>query len=76
MPSLANANVRTRVIRALRRAGFVDRAGGKHTIMEHPNGAYTTIPNHRTLKLGTVRAILKQCRLTERQFLALYNKGK
>ena len=76
VPSLANANARTKVIRALRRAGFVDHAGGKHTIMEHPAGAYTTIPNHHRLKVGTLRAILKQCGLTESEYLALYHKDK
>ena len=74
MPSLSNANKRTKVIRALRRAGFRDYAGGKHTIMQHPDGRYTTIPNHHTLKVGTLRAIIKQCGLTESEFLALYGK--
>ena len=73
MPSLNNANLRTRVIRALRRAGFVERAGGKHTIMEHPDGRFTTIPNHRKLKVGTLRAVIRQCDLTEAAFLRLYS---
>ena len=77
MPSLANANVRDKVIRTLRRAGFVDHAGGKHTIMAHPDGRFTTIPNHRRLLIPTLRAIIKQCELTEAEYLALYaKKGK
>lgn len=71
MPNLANATDRRKVIRALRRAGFVDHAGGKHTIMEHPDGRYTTIPNHKRLKVGTLRAILKQCGMTPEEFLEL-----
>jgi predicted RNA binding protein YcfA (HicA-like mRNA interferase family) len=70
--ALHNANVAARVIRALRRAGFVERSGGKHTIMEHPDGRYTVVPNHRRLKVGTLRAALKQCGLSESEFLRLY----
>mgnify|MGYP001588033544 CR=1 FL=1 len=40
--------------------------------MEHPDGRYTVVPNHRTLKVGTLRAILKQCGLSEPEFLELY----
>jgi len=69
---LANANVRIRVIRALKRAGFIDYHGGKHTIMEHPDGRYTVIPNARRLNVYTLRAILKQCRLSEEKYLCLY----
>ena len=72
MPSLANANKQTQVIRALERAGFERRSGGKHTIMAHPDGRYTAIPNHRQLKVNTLRAILKQCGLSEAKYLELY----
>lgn len=72
MPSIANANKQTQVIRALERAGFERRSGGKHTIMAHADGRYTVIPNHRQLKPGTLRAILKQCRLAEAEYLDLY----
>ena len=73
MPSLANANVQSRVIRALERAGFKRRSGGKHAIMEHPDGRYTTIPNHARLKVNTLRAIVKQCSLTEAEYIELYS---
>lgn len=72
MPSLANANKQTQVIRALERAGFARRSGGKHTIMAHPDGRYTAIPNHRQLKVNTSRAILKQSGLSEANYLELY----
>ena len=75
MPSLANANVQSKVIRALQRAGFERRSGGKHTIMEHPDGRYTVIPNHTRLKVGTLRAILEQCGLSEAEFIESY-KGR
>ena len=73
MPSLANANVQSKVIRALDRVGFERRSGGKHTIMEHPDGRYTTIPNHARLKVNTLRAIVKQCGLTEAEYIELYS---
>ena len=73
MPSLANANVQSKVIRALERAGFERRSGGKHTIMEHPDGRYTTIPNHKRLKVNTLRAIVRQCGLTEAVYIELYS---
>jgi predicted RNA binding protein YcfA (HicA-like mRNA interferase family) len=72
MSSLANANVRAKVIRALRRAGFQQRQGGSHTIMVHPDGRYTTIPRHRRINPLTLKTILKQCRLSEQEYLSLY----
>ena len=61
MPSLTNANVQSKLIRALERAGFERRSGGKHTSMEHPDGRYTTIP------------IVRQCGLTEAEYIELYS---
>lgn len=43
--------------------------------MEHPDGRYTVIPNHTRLKVGTLRAILEQCELSEAEFVESY-KGK
>jgi len=73
MPSLANANVQSKVICALQRAEFVRRSGGKHTIMKHEDGRYTTIPNHARLNVPTLRAIIKQCGLTEAEYIELYS---
>lgn len=72
MSSLANANAQAKVIRALRKAGFQDSEGGRHTIMVHPDGRYTTIPRHTRINPLTLRAILKQCQLSEAQYLRLY----
>jgi predicted RNA binding protein YcfA (HicA-like mRNA interferase family) len=72
MSRLANANVRARLIGALRRAGFEEHQGGKHTIMAHPDGRYTAIPRHRRLNPLTLKAILKQCQLTEQEYLRMY----
>lgn len=63
------------VIRKLRRAGFVfDRqAKGSHEIWWNPiTRARTTVPNHPgSVPEGTVRAIVKQARLTVEEFLEL-----
>lgn len=71
MSGLANANVRTKVVRALRRAGFEDHEGAHHTIMAHPDGRYTTLPRHRRIKPLLLRKIIKQCELREEEFLKL-----
>jgi predicted RNA binding protein YcfA (HicA-like mRNA interferase family) len=71
---LANKNVRSRVIRALRRAGLETDEGGPHTVVfdpRHPE-RYATIPRHRRIKPALLRAIIKQCGLTVRQYLELY----
>lgn len=63
------------VIRKLRRAGFVfDRqAKGSHEIWWNPqNRARTTVPHHPgDLSEGTVRAILKQAKISIEEFLRL-----
>lgn len=73
MPKLANANKRTNVIAALRRAGFTDEAGGRHTLILNADGdLVSTVPNHREINPTTLRAILRQCGLSEREYLKLY----
>jgi predicted RNA binding protein YcfA (HicA-like mRNA interferase family) len=64
------------VLRALQRAGFlVKRIKGSHHILVHPDDATrrTTVPVHgrTSLKRGTLRAILKQAKLTEDDLRAL-----
>jgi predicted RNA binding protein YcfA (HicA-like mRNA interferase family) len=63
------------VIRKLRRAGFVfDRqARGSHEIWWNPQSrARTTVPRHPGgLPEGTLRAILKQAKLSVDEFLKL-----
>jgi predicted RNA binding protein YcfA (HicA-like mRNA interferase family) len=72
MSRLANANVQSKVIRALQRAGFEKHEGSNHTIMHHPDGRMTTIPRHRRINPLTLKSILKQCALTEADYLKLY----
>jgi predicted RNA binding protein YcfA (HicA-like mRNA interferase family) len=72
VPVLRTCNKRLRVIAALERAGFRAHQGAKHVVMHHPDGRYTTIPNARELKLGTLKAILRQCGLSVEEFIRLY----
>ena len=74
MPRLPALRAR-QVIRALKKAGFVeDRQKGSHLVMRHPaTNALTVIPVHsgQTLKSPLVRSILNDANLSEAEFLKL-----
>lgn len=56
-----------RVVAALERIGYiVVRQRGSHIRMRHPSEARrrpVTVPDHRTLKTGTLHAILRDAQL-------------
>jgi len=61
-------------IRALKRAGFsADHISGSHYIMYHnDNTPPISIPFHnRDLKLGTLKSILRQAKISVSEFLEL-----
>ena len=60
-------------IKALERAGFVvSRQKGSHiTLVRADPKAQTTIPNHKELDRGTLRAIIRQSGLSVDEFVAL-----
>jgi predicted RNA binding protein YcfA (HicA-like mRNA interferase family) len=61
-----------RVIRALKRAGFVElRQKGSHVSLERrtANQIFRTVPTHSELAKGTLSDILKQSGLTLEEFL-------
>ncbi len=60
-------------IRALQRAGFyVSRQKGSHIIMRRDNPyGKAVVPNHKTLKPGTLRSIIRDAGLTVDEFVAL-----
>jgi predicted RNA binding protein YcfA (HicA-like mRNA interferase family) len=64
-----------KVIRALKRAGFVeDRQKGSHLMLIHPDtGARTVVPVHagRTIKEPLLRAIVRDANLTVDEFIEL-----
>lgn len=64
-----------KVIRALKRAGFVeDRQKGSHLILIQPHTkSRTVIPIHgsRTIKKPLLRAILREANLSIKEFMEL-----
>lgn len=62
------------VIKKARKAGFIFRrnTGGTHEIWWNEKKKKTcVIPHHREIKSGTLKSILHQMDLSEREFLAL-----
>ena len=60
-------------IKALGKVGFeVYRQRGSHIVLVRKSPpAQTTIPNHKELDRGTLRAIIRQTGLTVEEFVAL-----
>ena len=60
-------------VKALGKAGFVVyRQRGSHiTLVRKTPPAQTTVPNHKELDRGTLRAIIRQAGLTVDEFIAL-----
>ncbi len=57
-----------KVIKALEKAGFtIDHVTGSHYIMLKDN-LRTSVPHHKTVKTGTLRAILNQAGMTIEDF--------
>lgn len=63
-------------IRALQRGGFyIDRQVGSHIVMYRDDPyAKVIVPEHSTLKPGTLKSILRQAGLTVDEFDALLKK--
>jgi predicted RNA binding protein YcfA (HicA-like mRNA interferase family) len=63
------------VLRALERGGFyVHHVKGSHHSLRHPERPElrVVVPVHRKdLAPGTIRSIIKQCQLTEEEFIKL-----
>jgi predicted RNA binding protein YcfA (HicA-like mRNA interferase family) len=70
-PALSDVPVR-KVLHALESIGFVHkRTSGSHAVMRHPDGRVAIIPQHGTVKRGTLSSILRQAGLTPAEFLDL-----
>ncbi len=65
-----------RVLKALRALGFEIAREGNHISMARKNqdGTQTplTLPNHKTIKGSTLRAVLRQSGINRDEFLAAY----
>jgi predicted RNA binding protein YcfA (HicA-like mRNA interferase family) len=70
-PALSDVPVR-KVLRALESVGFVHkRTSGSHAVLRHPDGRVAIVPQHGTIKRGTLSSILRQAGLTASEFLDL-----
>lgn len=49
----------------------LDHQTGSHLILRHPDGRRLTVPNHREIARGTLRALIRQAGLTREQFSVL-----
>ncbi len=59
---------------ALARAGYeFDRQKGSHIILRNPRPPFRkmTVPDHKEVAKGTLRAIIREAGLTVAEFLAL-----
>jgi len=59
-------------VKAFCRIGYeVDHQTGSHIILRHPSGRRLTVPNHREIAKGTLRALIRGAGLTKEQFSQL-----
>lgn len=62
-------------VRAFERAGYsVDHQTGSHIILRHTEPPYRrlTVPNHKELAKGTLRALIREAGLTLAEFQGLF----
>jgi predicted RNA binding protein YcfA (HicA-like mRNA interferase family) len=78
MPKFPVDAPKTNVIKALEQPGFRLVREGNHIAMlrENADGSRTplTVPNHRTIKGSTSRAILSQAGISRDDFLKVYTE--
>ena len=56
-------------IRAFQKLGHqVDHRTGSHVILRHPQMRRLTVPDHRELAKGTLRALIREAGLTKEEF--------
>ncbi len=56
-------------VRAFRKLGYeLDHQTGSHLILRHPTMRRLTVPNHRKLAKGTLRALIREAGITKEQF--------
>ncbi len=63
------------LVRAVARIGFVwDRTEGSHMILVGPAGRRLSVPRHRELGRGLLRALIRDAGLTRGEFLELLSR--
>ena len=59
-------------VRAFKKVGYeFDHQTGSHIILRHPSQRRLSVPNHRELAKGTLRALIREAGLTKEEFTAL-----
>ena len=59
-------------VRAFQQIGDeVNHQTGSHVILRHPSGRRLTVPDHRELAKGTLRALIRDAGVTKAQFAKL-----
>ncbi len=59
-------------VKAFQKKGYeVDHQTGSHIILRHPTLRRLTVPNHRELAKGTLRALIRESGLSKEEFSAL-----
>ena len=59
-------------VAAVRRIGFsLDRMEGSHMILIGPTGRMLSVPRHRELGRGLLRALIRDAGLTRKEFVKL-----
>jgi predicted RNA binding protein YcfA (HicA-like mRNA interferase family) len=59
-------------VRGFQKLGYqLDHQTGSHIILRHPQMRRLTVPNHRELAKGTLRALIREAGLTKDEFISL-----
>ena len=62
-------------VRVMERAGFIwDHTEGSHMILLHPSRGRLSVPRHRELGRGLLRALIRDAALTREEFLTLLQR--
>ena len=62
-------------VRVMERAGFIwDHTEGSHMILLHPSRGRLSVPRHRELGRGLLRALIGDAALTREEFLTLLQR--